>query len=107
MNTRTAHSKLMDGGIGSALHEATEIDGLAARYVNDTVAEYLVPVNADVEDIPVILVPEMAVLIEWRADFFPLGPGLRSISPARETGNKDGGRGHVRAVHARRSRTVR
>lgn len=62
MNTRTAHSQLMGGmiwGIGSALHEATEIDPRNARYVNDNLADYMVPVNADVQDVQVILVPEV------------------------------------------------
>lgn len=61
MNTRTAHSQLMGGmiwGISSALHEATDIDGTRARYVNDNLADYLVPVNADIRDIDVILIPE-------------------------------------------------
>ena len=52
MNTRTAHSQLMGGmiwGISSALHEATEIDMRYARYVNDNLADYSVPVNADVQ----------------------------------------------------------
>ena len=56
MNTRTAHSQLMGGmiwGISSALHEATEIDTLRARYVNDNLADYLVPVNADVQEVKV------------------------------------------------------
>ena len=46
MNTRTAHSQLMGGmiwGISSALHEATEIDTLRARYVNDNLADYAIP----------------------------------------------------------------
>jgi xanthine dehydrogenase YagR molybdenum-binding subunit len=61
MNTRTTHSQLMGGmiwGISSALHEATEIDRVRARYVNDNLADYRVPVNADVADVEVILVPE-------------------------------------------------
>ncbi len=61
INPRTAHSQLMGGmiwGISSALHEATEIDTRAARYVNDNIAEYLIPVNADVRTIDVIVVPE-------------------------------------------------
>jgi xanthine dehydrogenase YagR molybdenum-binding subunit len=45
-------------GIGSALHEATEIDKRTARYVNRDLAEYLVPVNADVAQVDVILVSE-------------------------------------------------
>jgi xanthine dehydrogenase YagR molybdenum-binding subunit len=61
MNPRTARSQLMGGliwGVGSALHEATEIDRRTARYVNRDLAEYLVPVNADIRDVDVILVPE-------------------------------------------------
>ena len=62
MNTRTAHSQLMGGmiwGISSALHEATEIDPRYARYVNDNLADYAVPVNADVNNVEVILVSEV------------------------------------------------
>jgi xanthine dehydrogenase YagR molybdenum-binding subunit len=61
MNTRTARSQLMGGmiwGVSSALHEATEIDKRNARYVNDNLADYLIPVNADVAEVQVILVPE-------------------------------------------------
>jgi xanthine dehydrogenase YagR molybdenum-binding subunit len=62
INTRTVRSQLMGGmiwGISSALHEATEIDVKRARYVNDNLADYLVPVNADVKQVDVILVPEV------------------------------------------------
>jgi xanthine dehydrogenase YagR molybdenum-binding subunit len=62
MNTRTVHSQLMGGmiwGISSALHEATELDLKRARYVNDNLADYLVPVNADIKQVDVILVPEI------------------------------------------------
>ena len=61
MNTRTARSQYMGGmiwGISSALHEATEIDKKRARYVNDNLADYLIPVNADIQQLEVILVPE-------------------------------------------------
>ncbi|MBR0644379.1 xanthine dehydrogenase family protein molybdopterin-binding subunit [Plastoroseomonas hellenica] len=61
VNPLAAHSQFMGGmiwGIGAALHEATEIDPRAARYVNDNIAEYLIPVNADVRAIDVIMVPE-------------------------------------------------
>ena len=61
MNTRTARSQYLGGliwGIGSALHEETELDRKRARYVNDNLAEYLVPVNADISDVTIILVPE-------------------------------------------------
>jgi xanthine dehydrogenase YagR molybdenum-binding subunit len=62
MNTRTARSQLMGGmiwGISSALHEATELDLKRARYVNNNLADYLVPVNADIKQVDVILVPEI------------------------------------------------
>jgi xanthine dehydrogenase YagR molybdenum-binding subunit len=61
MNTRTARSQYLGGmiwGIGSALHEATEIDAVRARYVNNNLADYSVPVNADVQRVEIILVPE-------------------------------------------------
>jgi xanthine dehydrogenase YagR molybdenum-binding subunit len=61
MNPRTARSQLMGGliwGMSSALLEATEIDERNARYVNDNLADYLVPVNADIADVEVILLSE-------------------------------------------------
>jgi xanthine dehydrogenase YagR molybdenum-binding subunit len=61
MNPRTARSQLMGGliwGMSSALYEATEIDERYARYVNDNLADYLVPVNADVPSVEVILLSE-------------------------------------------------
>jgi xanthine dehydrogenase YagR molybdenum-binding subunit len=57
----TARSQLLGGliwGVASALHEATEMDERAARYVNDDLAEYLIPVCADIKDVEVIFVPE-------------------------------------------------
>lgn len=59
--SRTARSQLMGGlicGMSSALHEATELDERYARYVNDNLADYLVPVNADVPSVEVIMLPE-------------------------------------------------
>jgi xanthine dehydrogenase YagR molybdenum-binding subunit len=61
MNPRTARSQYMGAmiwGVSSALHEATEIDPRNARYVNDNLADYLMPVNADITELDVILVPE-------------------------------------------------
>lgn len=62
MNTRTARSQLMGGmiwGVGQALHEITEVDRRAARYVNRDLQDYLIPVNADIQEVEVILVPEI------------------------------------------------
>ena len=61
MNPKTAKSQLMGGqiwGISAALHEATEIDRRAARYYNDDLAEYLIPVNADITRVETIFLPE-------------------------------------------------
>ena len=61
MNERTARSQLMGGmiwGVGSVLHEATEVDHRHARYINSDLGEYFVPVNADVPSVEVIMVEE-------------------------------------------------
>lgn len=61
LNRKTAHSQLMGGliwGIGSALHEVTEVDRPRARFLNANIAEYLVPVNADVREIRVDMLEE-------------------------------------------------
>ena len=61
MNPKTAKSQLMGGqiwGISAALHEATEIDRRSARYYNDDLAEYLIPVSADIGTIETIFLPE-------------------------------------------------
>jgi xanthine dehydrogenase YagR molybdenum-binding subunit len=61
INPRTAHGQLSGGmiwGISSALHEQTEIDPRNASYINANLADYLLPVNADIADIQAIMVPE-------------------------------------------------
>ena len=61
INPRTAHGQLLGGmiwGIGSALHEHSEVDRRNASYINVNLADYLLPVNADIADIQVIMVPE-------------------------------------------------
>jgi xanthine dehydrogenase YagR molybdenum-binding subunit len=61
VNPKAAHSQLMGGaiwGLSSALLEETELDAATARYVNSNLADYLVPVNADIPEIEIILVPE-------------------------------------------------
>jgi xanthine dehydrogenase YagR molybdenum-binding subunit len=61
LNTKTAASQIMGsvvGGIGMALHEETVYDHNFGRIMNANIAEYHVPVNADVHDIKVIFVDE-------------------------------------------------
>jgi xanthine dehydrogenase YagR molybdenum-binding subunit len=61
LNTKTASSQILGSvvwGIGMALHEETLIDHKFGRIINANIAEYHVPVNADVHDIKVIFVDE-------------------------------------------------
>jgi xanthine dehydrogenase YagR molybdenum-binding subunit len=61
LNAKTANSQLIGGivyGIGMALMEHTVIDPNLGRVVNHDLAEYHVPVNADVPDIEVLFVDE-------------------------------------------------
>ncbi|QJP13746.1 xanthine dehydrogenase family protein molybdopterin-binding subunit [Starkeya sp. ORNL1] len=61
LNAKTAHSQIMGGvvwGIGMALHEQTVLDHGFGRVMNADLAEYAVPVHADVHDIEVIFVEE-------------------------------------------------
>jgi xanthine dehydrogenase YagR molybdenum-binding subunit len=61
LNPKTARSQIMGSvvwGIGMALHEETVIDHAFGRVMNANLAEYHVPVNADVQDIKVIFVEE-------------------------------------------------
>jgi xanthine dehydrogenase YagR molybdenum-binding subunit len=77
LNTKTAHSQIMGSvvwGIGMALHEETVFDHKLGRIMNANIAEYHVPVNADVQDIKVIFVDEPDEIIN------PLGiKGLGEI----------------------------
>jgi xanthine dehydrogenase YagR molybdenum-binding subunit len=61
INTKTAHNQILGSvvwGIGMALHEETLVDHRFGRVMNANIAEYHVPVNADVHDIKVIFVEE-------------------------------------------------
>jgi xanthine dehydrogenase YagR molybdenum-binding subunit len=61
LNAKTARSQLMGGivwGIGFALHEHTAWDPRTGRAVTRDLADYHVPVHADVPDIDIIMVPE-------------------------------------------------
>ena len=61
LNPKTARSQILGGvvwGIGMALHEETLIDHRLGRIMNADIAEYHVPVNADIHDIEVIFVDE-------------------------------------------------
>jgi len=61
LNEKTARSQIQGGviwGIGMALLEETHVDMRSGRYINADLAEYQVPVNADVGTIDVTFVDE-------------------------------------------------
>jgi xanthine dehydrogenase YagR molybdenum-binding subunit len=78
INPKIARSQCiggMVGGIGMALLEQAEWDGRLGRVMNANLAEYLVPVNADVIDLDVSFVPSEDTI------FNPLGAkGLAEIA---------------------------
>ena len=55
LNPKTAHSQLLGGvvwGIGMALHEETHLDTVLGRPMNHDLAEYHIPVSADIPGSP-------------------------------------------------------
>jgi xanthine dehydrogenase YagR molybdenum-binding subunit len=66
LNAKTARSQAIGGivfGIGMALLEETHVDRNIGRVTNANIAEYLVPVNADLPDITTIFVEEQDRLV--------------------------------------------
>ncbi len=76
LNTKTASNQVLGSvvwGVGMALQEETQIDHRFGRVMNANIAEYHVPVNADIQEIKVIFVDE-------KDDSNPLGvKGLGEI----------------------------
>ncbi|MEJ7663882.1 MAG: xanthine dehydrogenase family protein molybdopterin-binding subunit [Hymenobacter sp.] len=61
LNPKTARSQVLGGtvwGIGMALMEEAYLDNNFGRYMNHNLAEYHIPVNADIQTIDVIFVEE-------------------------------------------------
>jgi xanthine dehydrogenase YagR molybdenum-binding subunit len=61
LNPTTARSQLMGGmvmGVGAACLEAARVDRRNARIVNANLADYMIPVNADIPEIEVLFVGE-------------------------------------------------
>src|SRR5262249_34576697 len=62
LNAKTARSQLVGGmiqGLGMALLEGTVVDPRLGRFVNASMADYLVPVNADIRGIAPIWVDQI------------------------------------------------
>ncbi|MBC3952164.1 xanthine dehydrogenase family protein molybdopterin-binding subunit [Pseudomonas folii] len=61
VNPKMARSQILGGvvwGLGMALQEETQSDHKLGRFMNHSLAEYHIPVNADINDIDVIFVEE-------------------------------------------------
>jgi xanthine dehydrogenase YagR molybdenum-binding subunit len=62
LNMKTARSQLMGGmiwGVGTALHEEAALDGRYGFFANHDLAEYHVPVHADIPAVDVVILPEV------------------------------------------------
>jgi xanthine dehydrogenase YagR molybdenum-binding subunit len=62
LNEKTARSQAIGGmifGIGAALEEGMTLDPRFGNFVNHDLAEYLVPVHADIPDMDAIFLPEL------------------------------------------------
>lgn len=61
INPKTAESQILGGmiwGISKTLHEETIVDHQFGKYMNANLAEYHIPVHADIHDLDVIFVDE-------------------------------------------------
>ncbi|WP_224996182.1 xanthine dehydrogenase family protein molybdopterin-binding subunit [Cesiribacter sp. SM1] len=85
LNPKTARSQILGGivwGIGMAMEEYSVMDNQYGRFMNHDLAEYHVPVNADVHDVEVIFVEEKDEIVN------PIGAkglgeiGIVSVAPA-------------------------
>ena len=62
LNEKTARSQCLGGvtmGIGAALTEEVAVDHRFGSYVNHDLAEYHVPVHADIPDMEIVFLPEL------------------------------------------------
>jgi xanthine dehydrogenase YagR molybdenum-binding subunit len=62
LNMKTARSQLLGGmiwGVGTALHEEAALDGRYGFFANHDIAEYHVPVHADIPEIEAVILPEV------------------------------------------------
>lgn len=61
INPKTAESQILGGmiwGISKTLHEETILDSRFGKYINSNLAEYHIPVHADIHELDVIFVDE-------------------------------------------------
>ena len=74
INPKTAESQILGGmiwGISKTLHEETIVDHQFGKYMNTNLAEYHIPVHADIHDLDVIFVEE--------EDYFVNDLGIKGV----------------------------
>lgn len=85
INPKTARSQILGGmvwGVSKALREETLLDVKTGKYVNPNLAEYHIPVHADIHDMEVIFVEEKDEIIN-ELGIKGIGEiGLISMAPA-------------------------
>ena len=88
MSPRTAASQVRGGvvwGIGAALREASEVDPRFGGFLNADLAEYVVPVNADIGDIEVGLHRRARSAVQHRGR----EGSRRSVDGRRRSGDRN------------------
>jgi xanthine dehydrogenase YagR molybdenum-binding subunit len=99
VNAKTARSQYLGGtvwGVSMALHEEGRIDERSGRYMNANLENYLVPVNADIPAVEIILVDEQDEFVN------PLG-----IKGIGEIGNVGSAAAIANAVYHATGKRVR
>ncbi len=85
MNPKTARSQILGGmvwGVSKALREETLLDVHTGKYVNPNLAEYHIPVHADIHEMDVIFVEEKDEIVN-ELGIKGIGEiGLISMAPA-------------------------
>ena len=91
LNAKTAKSQLTGGmiwGVGSALHEGNAVDPRYGSLINQDMAQYLVPVQADIGDLDAIMLDE----VDDKAN--PMG-----VKGVGELGNSGAGAAVANAIY--------
>jgi xanthine dehydrogenase YagR molybdenum-binding subunit len=81
VSPRTARSQVQGGvvwGLGCALREISEVDSRFGGFLNPDLAEYLIPVNADIGDIDVEFIDEPDPLLNQ--------PGVKGLGEVASVG---------------------
>ncbi|MEH6682215.1 MAG: xanthine dehydrogenase family protein molybdopterin-binding subunit [Sediminicola sp.] len=85
INSKTARSQILGGmvwGIGKALREETLMDHRLGKYINQNLAEYHIPVHADIGEMEVMFIEEKDEIVNDLGIKGVGEIGLASMAPA-------------------------